>query len=235
MKYQTAALDWAAGMPPRAALHNVSKVVMGGTIVVLKGVFPESRMDACKAALLQWQSSVNESNPDRLNTPESWWRRDINPPSKTPHLFETICLRFPDDTPDGLADVQRIFAEMAALWGALTDQSATLDGRPGEGKKLRPQAIHYPRGGGYFDWHSHDLQPQRMGLILSLSKRGRDFRTGGTTFKDADGAVDTADVHDIGDICLFRYDLAHGVSVVDADHTLEWGPTGRWTMVLPLM
>ncbi len=34
---------------------------------------------------------------------------------------------------------------------------------------------------------------------------------------------------------LFRYDLDHAVGEVDRDYPLEWGGTGRWTMVLPLM
>lgn len=225
-------LDWR-GKIPELALKAVSAEVMDGNIVVLKQVFSEPVMDRCKAALLAWQAEHPASNPERLQINSNWWRRDINPPSKTAHLFETFCFTF-DDKKDALFEVAAVFEEMAAIWRALTGRREGMQIKS-NGQALRPQAIHYPRGGGFFDWHQHDLAPQGIGLILGLSKAGRDFENGGTLFRDESQEINTAKAHDIGDICLFRYDLDHSVGEVDGDRQLEWGGTGRWTMVLPLM
>ncbi len=232
MRLLERSLDWTGAMPV-SGLAAAAETVMAGDIVVLKRAFPEDRMDRCKRALLDWQARHPESNPERLRANAHWWRRDVNPPSKTKHLFETFCLVF-DKATDPLAEVAAVFESMAGIWHALTGRGETM--RPdAEGRMLRPQVIHYPRGGGFFDWHRHDLQPQGIGLIVGLSKCGRDFATGGTRFRDGGTEIDTAEAHDIGDICLFRYDLDHSVGEVDGGRPLEWGGTGRWTMVLPLM
>ena len=232
MKLLQRKLDWSAG-PPAENLRDAADAVMDGNILILKKAFPEHLMDRCKAALLDWQSRNPESNPDRLKTAANWWRRDIDPPSRTPHLFETFCFAF-DDAEDGLSEVEEVFETVAATWRILTDRTEGL-ALDATGRALRPQVIHYPRGGGFFDSHTHDLDPQRIGLIVGMSKQGRDFDTGGAVFKTDGAEIHTDDAHDIGDICLFRYDLDHRVSAVDANRPLEWGGTGRWTMVLPLM
>ena len=225
-------LDWSGPIPARG-LAEAAETVMGGDIVVLKRVFAESLMDRCRAALIDWQSTCPASNPKRLQAKTHWWRRDVNPPSKTKHLFETFCFVF-DGRKDFLAEVATVFGRMEAVWRTLTGRTETMQSED-EGSILRPQVIHYPRGGGFFDWHRHDLHPQGIGLIVGMSKCGRDFAAGGTRFRDGGAELDTATTHDIGDICLFRYDLDHAVGEVDRDHPLEWGGTGRWTMVLPLM
>jgi hypothetical protein len=52
-------------------------------------------------------------------------------------------------------------------------------------KKIRPeiQVVHYPRGGGYFDEHKHERYPSNYGIIITLSKKGRDFDQGVTSIK----------------------------------------------------
>jgi hypothetical protein len=61
-----------------------------------------------------------------------------------------------------------------------------------------------------------------------------DFRSGGTEIKTPFGVVDTTAVHDIGDICLFRYDLSHRCSPVDPDAAWRWDSAGRWAFILPV-
>ena len=232
MKLLEKHLDWG-GKTPVAELKAVSADVMAGNVVVLKQVFPEAVMDRCKATLLTWQAEHPESNPERLQVNAHWWRRDINPPSKTKHLFETFCFVFKGEK-DSLSQIEVVFEDMGAIWRALTGRTETMAMGAG-GKVLRPQAIHYPRVGGFFDWHIHELAPQGIGLILGLSKGGRDFESGGTRFRADGQELDSVKAHDIGDICLFRYDVGHSVGEVDGNYPLEWGGTGRWTMVLPLM
>ena len=44
--------------------------------------------------------------------------------------------------------------------------------RIGKGEKRYSKIIHYPPGGGFFDWHTHPRFPTNYGLILNLSKKG---------------------------------------------------------------
>ena len=100
----------------------------------------------------------------------------------------------------------------------------------------RPQIIHYPQGGGFFDWHEHPRFPTNYGLILNLSKKGRDFKEGGTEFRlENSEIIRTEDYADIGDLILFRYDLPHCVSKCDSSMDLCFSKKGRWTAVLPLL
>ena len=46
--------------------------------------------------------------------------------------------------------------------------------------KIRLQVIHYPIGGGFFGLHRHNRYPTNYGIILNLSKRGKDFISGET-------------------------------------------------------
>lgn len=100
---------------------------------------------------------------------------------------------------------------------------------------LRTKILHYPRGGGFLAKHIHQLEPQRVGLILSLSRIGVDAGCGGTTFDTPAGAVDTSRHHDIGDVVMFRYDLPHAVAAVDPGVPVDWDAgTGKWSVVLEL-
>lgn len=221
----------------RVDLEAVGRSVLGGSVTILRRAFDAERMDAVRGEVLAWQARTAESNPDRLSAAESYWRRDVNTPSQTPHLFETFCFVLDPGRDDALTGAVRpLFTGMQQIWERLTGQEAAIAPQPG-GAALRPQIIHYPVGGGHFDWHVHALEPQRIGLIVGLSKHGRDFDEGGTVFRGAADAepLDTTLDHDLGDVCLFRYDLEHAVSVVDGGRDLAWGDSGRWTAVLPLI
>ena len=40
-------------------------------------------------------------------------------------------------------------------------------------------AFQYPKGGGFFSKHKHSRWPTNYGLLLNLSKSGKDFKKGG--------------------------------------------------------
>ena len=235
MKYETVQLDWDKSIDQiEKDLNEIGQEVLNGSIVILKNVFTIEKMDECKKIILEWQNQEPESNPDRLTTNKNWWRRDVNPPSKTPHLFETFCFIFSEQTSDDFKPIEKVFQFMEKIWKRLISSIHSEISQNSE-SKFRPQVIHYPSGGGYFDWHGHDLIPQGIGMIVGMSKQHRDFETGGTLFRNGNSELDTTDLLDIGDICLFRYDLEHSVGLVDETKELVWGDSGRWTMVLPMM
>ena len=97
------------------------------------------------------------------------------------------------------------------------------------------QVMHYPIGGGFFAEHKHQRLPTNYGIILTLSKKGRDFKTGVTNFRFKNKKINI-DNHDIsaGDIILFRYDLYHSISPCDPKKNLSFNNKGRWTMIFPV-
>jgi len=213
---------------------GVANRVMGGEIVVIKNAASRPELRTLREQIVTWSKSVPSSNPDRLSAVESWWRRDVDPPqSVSKHIFDSFCFVVTNDQdPIGPA-CRDTFSLMAHLWRDLTGQTGDFE-PDAQGRSLRPQAIHYPAGGGYFEWHEHSVDPQRIGLILSLSERGKDHQKGSTVFRTEQGVVGIDDDHDMGDICLFRYDLPHAIEPVDPADGLDWD-RGRWTMVLPLI
>ena len=56
------------------------------------------------------------------------------------------------------------------------------------------KVLHYPRGGGFLTEHQHPIEPQGIGLILSISRLGTDLKRGGTTFKTPFGFVDSGTI-----------------------------------------
>jgi hypothetical protein len=99
---------------------------------------------------------------------------------------------------------------------------------------LHPQILQYPLGGGFFGKHFHPLNPQRVGLIVGLSRRGVDYDTGGTCFDINGIVIDTDLYHDLGDMALFRFDTPHWVNPSSIQQKFNWeAESGRWTLVLP--
>lgn len=104
-----------------------------------------------------------------------------------------------------------------------------------ETQKKRMQIIHYPQGGGFFDWHLHPRLPVNYGLILNLSAQGENFDAGATEIVTSSGKiVKVEDYCNIGDLILFKYDLKHRVAPCDPDKDLCFDSNGRWTAILPI-
>ena len=206
---------------------QIADLVMAGDIVILKRFLDPAALDVARAALVHWRNKRLPQNLDRISANTSYWRRDNNPPqSKTKHIFDSYFITRGDD--EFWRATASLFQAMQDLWQALTGRRERIG-------ELRPQVLYYPCGGGHFEWHDHSLAPQQIGLILGLSKIGRDFHQGGTQFRTVSGVVDTDTEHDLGDVCLFRYDLMHRVTPIDPERPLTWDGNGRWTAVLPLL
>jgi len=205
-----------------------------GRIVILKGAFPQDEMIRLREAAMRWAREEPEfpdgRSPDE--TPMLNYHRidDGTHPSAFPHIFHQYGLNAIDDLPDYFRDpAAAVTAVMTDLQNRVSQTSWDVSQ---EG--LRTKILHYPRGGGFLTQHVHQLEPQRVGLILSLSRVSVDT-TGGTTFETPAGTVDTSEHHDIGDVVLFRYDLPHAVAVVDPGVPVEWeADTGKWSVVLEL-
>ena len=224
--------DAIAGALPDA---EIARILGEGRIVILKGVFPAEEMLSYRRAVLRWAAEEPEYPRDRSpnSTPDvNYWRTDRGDyPQGIPHVFRQYGLNTPERQPPFVgAPTQRIAGLLLDLQNRIggTDWDISLTG-------MRVKLLHYPVGGGYLTEHEHPIEPQRVGLIASMSRAGEDFASGGTAFRTPFGRVHTAMHHDIGDVILFRYDTPHAVTPVEPDRALDWeSEAGKWSFVLDL-
>ena len=214
---------------------EIAALVSAGKIVILKSAFAPDKVIELRAAATRWWHNTpafpHGESPSGLPTLNYHRIDDGRIVSSLPHIFHQICLNSLDTLEE---DIRPVVGSVVSLMRDLQNRVAgthfdfDLSG-------LRVKVLRYPAGGGYLTEHEHPLEPQRIGLITSLSRIGDDFVSGGTTFRTPFGFVDTNEHHDIGDIIIFRYDLAHAVRPVDQDQQIDWdSDSGKWSVLLEL-
>jgi hypothetical protein len=217
------------------SFQEIGALVSEGKIVILKRAFDAALMEEFRSALMRWAKETEPfphgKSPSEF--PDLNYHRidDGTVQGVCPHIFHQFGFNTIDKLPEYLARPSLQIAEaMRTVQNKIagTDFPLSLTG-------LRLKVIHYPSGAGFLAQHTHPLEPQRIGLIASLSRLGRDVKTGAACFETPDGHVDTTRYHDMGDIVVFRYDLPHEVTLSDEGDLLDWtSPRGKWSVVLEL-
>ena len=170
--------------------------------------------------------------PNRVKKNDLFYSMDVLPTKvETNRIFRTIEFHNLDE--------RIVSKDIVTLFEKLKDfQSKFLiNNSIWKNKNLfrRFQVIHYPKGGGFFDWHQHPRFPVNFGMILNLSGKGIEFNDGATEIVSRNGKViRVEDFSDKGDLILFRYDLKHRVAPCDQNHDLCFDSNGRWTAILPI-
>ena len=183
-----------------------------------------------KAVELQYTPLLGPIAPAAYHAVEA----GVSSRQKTLHSYHGFNFNGPEELPRDLSEkLLAVYEPLLVFQNSLTQQAATFT-NDSQGRRARPQLIQYPRGGGMFGRHLHTLEPQRISLILGLSQRGVDFQSGGTHFDVKGTDVSSEDVHDIGDMLLFRFDIPHWITPVDMSQPCDFSlASGRWTAVLP--
>jgi len=209
--------------------------VLCGDIVILKrAVAPELVLEA-RRAVHEWGLSVPQSKAHpRESGGASHLASYLPARSQSRYIFHS----FEFEPLSSIPIVERvlpIFEALLDIYCKLIGERIAF-GENYSGYSFLPACIHYPRGGGFFQEHTHPLMPQRIGLILSGSSYGHDYKIGGGRFCAQDKTwMATEGHHDLGDLTLFRYDLGHDITPIDPDVPLDWTRNdGRWSFVLPL-
>lgn len=92
----------------------------------------------------------------------------------------------------------------------------------------------YPSGNGYFSEHVDPYdQHQLVVPIMSMSKIGEDFKSGGNYVVGESGQrIYSEEFMDPGDILLFNAQCPHGVATIDSgDEVDPLAGRGRWMML----
>lgn len=217
--------------------EEILYLLMCPDIVIIKQVFPEQTMRDAQSRIFAWSQEHPQCNISLTEATQSWHDQDDSTfISKNPHRFHGYGFVPYGNHKDDIAySLLHILNPLRDFQNCLLQTKRGF--APNEyGQALRPQVIHYGAGGGFFARHTHTFEPGRIGMILGLSMYGRDFHVGGTRFFFNDNVVNTEKIHDIGDICLFRQDLAHEVAPIDPDQDFDWmSPRGRWSLVMPFI
>lgn len=173
-------------------------------------------------------SKKNKKYTEYLKNKNFWEYRVLPIGSNTSHLYRIFHINI----------YHKLFSEDSVLnfikkYVSL-QKEISGDSFLNENTKINPKIIQYPRGGGFFDWHTHKRYPQNYGMILNLSKKNNDYEFGTTMFKINKKIISFEKTIDQGDLILFKYNIPHAVSKVDKDHDLIFNNKGRWTFVMPI-
>lgn len=162
----------------------------------------------------------------------------VSPRQKTLHNYIAYNLQSIQELPTPFKErVEVIFLRLHDYWCSLTGLKQDLYSRT-EHHVFRPQIIQYESGRGVFGKHVHMLLPQKVGLILELSRRGVHYDIGDTHVCRNNELLTDKFNADQGDLITFRYDLPHWIDFVDPhkEVSLEedgWCKGGKWMAVLP--
>jgi hypothetical protein len=212
-------------------------VINERNIVVLKAAFEYHFLEKLRFDVFQWGKSKKNHGIDYAG--KSFCRIDnLHSNSITPHIFHAYNFDLPDSSLNHQLekDLIKLYGPMNKLQHAVSFYNRRYESSGSLKPRLRPQIIHYPCGAGKFDYHTHPFEPQKIGLILNMSKKGVDYDNGGTSFFYKSKEISLNDCHDIGDIALFRYDLLHSVENVslNSTHFEQTEIKGKWSAILPL-
>lgn len=218
------------------SIKEIRKRVLEGEIIILKNVFPENQMNDLKNMVISWGNETklfpHGESPGKYPLLNYHRIDDGSVPSVCPHIFHQYGFNSIDELE---TNYRFALLEVANVLLEIQNLVAETNFRISE-KDLRLKILQYPEGGGFLDQHTHPLEPQKIGLILSLSKYKLDFEIGSAAFMSPNGYVATSEFHDIGDIIIFRYDIPHEVTPVNpGKKNIDWNiPTGKWSIVLEL-
>lgn len=215
-----------AEMPLDEIVHRVMEQRQ---LVLLKNVFPDPQMSAIRSAVADWGRQVPSAESDDFRGNYHRRRAMVSRLQQAPHVFHDYNFNALDAAPSDLAHTLRgLFEPLRRLYNGLTGYDVQFE-IPANGPYVHPQLIHYPSGGGFFARHWHNLTPQKLGFIVALSQRGRDYPNGGTCFEIEGEVVDMEGRQDCGDILVWRYDYPHWVTQSDLREKFDWNSdAGRW-------
>jgi hypothetical protein len=105
---------------------------------------------------------------------------------------------------------------------------------PEDGCTARLAFQVYPRGGGFLRRHADPVDYHQLTVpILQMSRKGRDFDTGGLYVQMSNGQDLMIDeIAEPGDVIYFNAACPHGVAPIDPDAPLRWTTfSGRWMLL----
>lgn len=218
---------------PNLPIQDIKDLVSSSKIVIIKGLFPEEEMNQLRNSVYNWGLNNPTTETDDFKGNYHAKKAKVSNIQQVPHVFHDYNFNNVNTLENPIKNnLESVFNSLRILYNELTNQSIELgfiEGAP----YFHPQLIQYPNGGGFFGRHNHNLLPQQIGFILSVSKINRDFKGGSTCFVVDNEVVDLEEFQEIGDLCLWKNDLDHWVKQTPLEDQFKWDTDdGRWVATL---
>jgi len=212
---------------------EIAQLVAQKKIVVVKNLFPEKPLRDLRAEVARWADATALATTDDFKGNYHSKKAKVSNLQQTPHVFHDYNFNdFSILSESMQLRMQAVFDPLRKFYNELTGYNVSfgfIEGAP----YLHPQLIQYPVGGGFFGRHNHNLLPQQIGFILSLSRYGQDYKGGGTCFEINGEIIDMEPHQDIGDLVLWPNDVDHWVKNSPLDDWFSWDyEKGRWIATL---
>jgi hypothetical protein len=213
--------------------EEIARIVSEKKIVVIKDLFPSKVLLELRKEVAKWAEQTPEATADDFKGNYHTRKAKISNIQKTPHVFHDYNFNNFNNLPESLrSKMLEVFDPLRIFYNSLTGYNVPF-GYIENAPYLHPQLIQYPVGGGFFGRHNHNLLPQQIGFILSLSKYGKDYKGGGTCFETKGEIIDMEAHQDIGDLVLWPNDVDHWVKQSPLDDWFSWDmDKGRWVATL---
>ena len=213
--------------------QEVADLVATGQVVIIKGAMNPERLVELRNVLFDWSLRTPVVVKDDFTTNRHRQRVQVAGTLKTPQVMHDFVFNDMYNMEEPLRTLLlEQFEPLRQFYAELTGNDVPFGQH--EGPYFHPGIMHYPEGGGFFGMHIHNLLPQKIGIVVSMSQLGVDFESGATMVVVNDETVNTEGFQDLGDILLFRYDLEHWVGQSSLRQRFDWeSQKGRWTMILP--
>jgi hypothetical protein len=212
---------------------EIAKMVSNKRVVIIKDLFSPNELQSLIKAAVAWGKETAPVTQDDFKGNYHSMKAKVSNIQQVPHVFHDYNFNdftiLPEDFKNRMFGV---FEPLRIFYNSLTGYQKPFGFIQNE-PYLHPQLIHYPLGGGFFGRHNHNLLPQKVGFILSLSHYGIDYKNGGTCFVIDDEVVDIEGKLDIGDLCLWPNDVDHWVKQSALEDQFDWhSDKGRWVATL---
>lgn len=215
------------------SIEEINSLLAQKKIIVVKNLIPKERIYNLRKLSAEWAKATPLVSVDDFKGNYHSEKVKLSNIQKTPHVFHDCNFNDFSTLPEDLRNaLLSVFEPLRNFYNSVTGYNVPF-GYIQDDHYFHPQLIHYPIGGGFFGRHIHNLHPQKVGFILNLSKYKEDYTSGGTAFETNGSVVDIETVHDLGDLCMFPYDLDHWVKQSSLQDQFTWDYSkGRWVATL---
>lgn len=215
------------------SVSEIAELVKEKNIVIIKNLFTPEQMVSLRHSVFNWGKVTPPVIHDDFRGNYHSLKAKVSNIQQAPHVFHDYNFNDFTKLPEDLnKKLFKLFDNLRIFYNSLTQYTAPLGLIEGAAY-FHPQLIHYPMGGGFFGRHNHNLLPQKIGFILSLSDYGKDYMSGGTCFVINNEIIDIEGKLGIGDLCLWPNDIDHWVKQSTLEDKFDWdSEKGRWVATL---
>jgi hypothetical protein len=229
--------------------QNVLKALERNHFVRISGLFSQHEVQVCKENIQRQFDSKNDKKHDPkdadllLKNYQKLVVGGTQGVNSTPRFLRMFYTPFMDTDQFEMHDIFRRLVLLRNRLYGLPDKFTCNGIEDGMWSALRIN--HYPCGGGFMAAHS-DIGTAEAAksiglgtyvqLILIMSKKGVDFKTGGAYIETDEGSrYFYEDECDIGDVVIYDGRVRHGVEEVDHMEPLDLGSSnGRYVAMVTL-